>query len=194
VCQAAALGNAALAVVEPILVLELPFTLALATVVFHRRIAREWVAAVAMAGGLALLIASLSPTGGSARHTGTIEWVFGVGVTAAVVAALVGAARTRAGSERATLLGVATGVPFGLTAALMTAMSEAFALGFSHIFVTWQTYVMVASGLSAMFLLQTPSRRAPCWPPSPASRCWIRSCRSSGGCSSSTSGFARTCG
>ena len=63
--QAAALGNGQLSVVEPVLVLELPFTLLLATRVFRARLhRREWGAAAAMSAGLAVMLYSLSPVGG----------------------------------------------------------------------------------------------------------------------------------
>ncbi len=155
VCQAGALSRSPLAVIEPILVLELPFTLALGAIVFHRRIrGRDWVAGAAMTGGLALLIVSLSPRGGSAAQVTGIEWVLGIAVSVAVIAGLVGRGRRHRGQGRAAYFGAATGAAFGLTAALMTAMSEVFARNFAAIFTTWQTYAMVATGALAMYLLQ----------------------------------------
>ncbi|HXT89599.1 MAG TPA: DMT family transporter [Trebonia sp.] len=51
--QAAALGNGQLSVVEPILILELPFTLLLATRVFRSRLhRREWGAVIVMSAGV----------------------------------------------------------------------------------------------------------------------------------------------
>ncbi|MGI8761098.1 MAG: DMT family transporter, partial [Jatrophihabitantaceae bacterium] len=63
--------------------------------------------------------------------------------------------RCSLGPPPAALLGTASGASFGLTAALMKAMTETFAHGFLTIFTTWQTYAMVAAGGLAMFLLQS---------------------------------------
>jgi hypothetical protein len=76
--QAAALGNGQLSVVEPILVLELPFTLLLATRVFHARLhRREWGAAIAMSAGLAALLYALSPRAGKPAGVRWYQWVIG---------------------------------------------------------------------------------------------------------------------
>ncbi|MGH7750532.1 MAG: DMT family transporter, partial [Candidatus Dormibacteria bacterium] len=107
--QAAALAHGELAVVEPLLVLELPFTLVLATVVFRKGLhRREWTAAGAMTAGLILLIASLSPHGGSARQVPATTWALATAASVAAICFLVAAARTSRGSRRAALLGVAT--------------------------------------------------------------------------------------
>ncbi len=112
--QAAALGNWALSVVEPILIFELPVTLLLGGVVFHRRLhAREWTAALAMTIGLAALLYLLSPSTGPVSGVGWATWAVGIGVNLAVVAALVGAALRGGPSRRAALLGPGPGPPSG---------------------------------------------------------------------------------
>lgn len=59
--QAVALGSGPLAVVEPILIIELPITLVLAGIIFGQRMhGREWTAALAMTAGLAGLLYFLS--------------------------------------------------------------------------------------------------------------------------------------
>lgn len=156
--QAAALRTGALAVVEPILVIELPATLVLASMVFHRRMhTAEWSAALAVTVGLAGLLYVLSPSGGHERGVADLTWAIGLGVNIGGVAALIGAARAnRLGGYRAGLLGVAAGALFGLTAALIKAMMQALQHGgFSGMFTAWQTYGMVLSGTAAMFVLQS---------------------------------------
>jgi len=155
--QAAALGNGALSVVEPILIFELPVTLLLGGVVFHRHLhSREWTAALAMTIGLAALLYFLSPSTGPVSGVGWATWAVGIGVNLAVVGALVGAALRGGSSRRAALLGTGAGASFGLTAALMKAMTTAItAHGFLALFTTWQTYAMIAAGGLAMFLLQS---------------------------------------
>jgi drug/metabolite transporter (DMT)-like permease len=153
--QAAALARGELAFVEPILTLELPFTLAIAGRIFHRRLhRREWAAALMMAAGLALLVTSLRPYGGYALSTPNTRWLVGSMAVAGAVAIMVGKAVRSRPSVRATLLGVATGALFGLTAAFMAGMSESLTHGPLALFSAWQTWAMVATGLVAMYLLQ----------------------------------------
>jgi drug/metabolite transporter (DMT)-like permease len=164
--QAAALTGGELAVVEPILVLELPFTLLLATRVFHARLhRREWGAIGAMSAGLAGLLYALSPVGGTPRGVRWYVWVIGIGVNLAFVAAMVAwgrrgpaghGPRSGQGSARqAAVLAVGAGAGFGLTAALIKGMTSNFSRGMTALFTSWQLYAMIVAGVGAMFLVQS---------------------------------------
>ena len=159
--QAAALGSGELSVVEPVLVLELPFTLLLATRVFHSRLhRREWGAIAGMSAGLAALLYSLSPTGGTPQDVRWYGWVIGIGVNLAFVAAMVAWGRRSpaggaSGALRAAVLAVGAGAAFGMTAALIKGMTTNFSHGFTAIFASWQLYAMVVAGVGAMFLVQS---------------------------------------
>jgi drug/metabolite transporter (DMT)-like permease len=164
--QATALGNGQLAVVEPILVLELPATLILASRVFGTRMhRREWASIVVMTAGLAGLLYSLSPSAGRSAGQPWYGWVIGVAVNLAFAGVLVllarrgpaGAGGGTGGSSarQAALLGVAGGSVFGLTAALMKGMTAAFSQGLGTLFTSWQLYGMIAAGLLGMFLVQS---------------------------------------
>jgi drug/metabolite transporter (DMT)-like permease len=73
--QASALGSGDLAVVEPVLVLELPFTLILASRIFRQRLgAHEWLPAVAMTAGLAGLLYLLAPSAGEPPQLHWYGW------------------------------------------------------------------------------------------------------------------------
>src|SRR5690242_10404282 len=135
--QAAALGSGQLSVVEPIMVLELPVTLLLATRVFGARLhRREWGAAAAMSAGLAGLLYSLSPSGGRPQDVRWYDWVTGIGINLAFVAAMTAWGRRgpagsgpRGGESsalQAAVLAVGAGAAFGLTAALMKGMTSAY--------------------------------------------------------------------
>lgn len=154
--QATALGGGELAVVEPILILELPMTILLAWLVFHGRLtSREWFAVGGMTVGLGVLIYALSPSGGRAASVPLWIWLVALGGAGAVAAALVWwGRRTPTDAARAAIYGVATGLGFGVTAALMKGMTAATAQGFAHIFLVWQTYAMVTTGAASMYLLQ----------------------------------------
>ena len=164
--QAAALGNGQLSVVEPILVLELPATLLLATKVFRSRLhRREWGAAVAMAAGLAAMLYALSPSSGHPQGIRWYAWALGIGVNLAFIAAMVAWGRRgpagggpRSGQSsalQAAVLAVGAGAGFGMTAALMKGMTSVYSQGMAALLSSWQLYAMVASGVGAMFLVQS---------------------------------------
>ena len=164
--QATALGDGQLATVEPILVLELPATLILASRVFGSRLhGREWASIAAMTAGLAGLLYSLSPSAGRSAGEPWYVWAIGIAVNLALAGVLVmlarrGPAGERGGTEgssarQAALLGVAGGSVFGLTAALMKGMTITFSQGLATLFTSWQLYAMIAAGILGMFLVQS---------------------------------------
>jgi drug/metabolite transporter (DMT)-like permease len=163
--QATALSGGELAVVEPVLVLELPATLILASWVFRSRLRRrEWSTTAAMAAGLAGLMFFLAPSAGRSAPSAWYVWVAGILINLTTVGVLMAWARRRGQTSsgsgrrrpaRAAVLGVAAGAQFGLTATLMKGMTGAFSQGFGALFSSWQLYGMVASGLLGMFLLQS---------------------------------------
>lgn len=168
--QASALGTGDLAVVEPVLVLELPFTLILASWLFHQRLGlREWLPSAAMTAGLAGLLYLLAPSAGGSPRLHWYGWLAGVGGNLALVGALVLVARRGSirrarpekpgqqggGPFRAALLAVAAGSTFGLTAALMKEVTRTFERGVGELFTDWPVYAMVAAGVLGMFLTQS---------------------------------------
>jgi len=159
--QATALGFGELATVEPILILELPLTLIIASRMFgHHMRRREWLSSAAMSAGLGGLLFLLSPTAGRNGHVHWYGWVFGIMLNLVLVGMLVlfgrrGSVRGSAGALRAALLGVAGGSAFGLTAALMKGMTRTFSHGLVDLFTSWEIYGMVAAGLLGMFLVQS---------------------------------------
>ncbi|HEU5420940.1 MAG TPA: DMT family transporter [Streptosporangiaceae bacterium] len=185
VLQAAALGTGALALVEPILIIELPLTLLLGSYLFHSPLSsREWVPIIAMTIGLSALLLLLSPSAGSGSAS-WYQWLIGIGINAALLAGLVAWSKEGmwrpawlvrlagphsalavpprgtppagrvSGSERAALLGVAAGAAFGLTAALMKGMTGTFHGRLVNIFGHWQIYAMVGAGVLGFFLTQS---------------------------------------
>lgn len=153
--QSIALGLGRLSVVQPLLVLELPLTLLLASVLFRARLrGREWTAAAGMSVGLAAFLYTLRPTGGEPRLVGLGTWALGLGVTVTVAGAFVWLGARRRHAARAAYLSVATGIGFGLTAALINGVAAAFAHGLVGVLTAWQTYAVIAVGPTSTFLLQ----------------------------------------
>jgi hypothetical protein len=126
---------------------------------------REWGSTVAMTAGLAGMLYFLSPSAGRTESVRWYAWIAGIGLNLALVAVMVAwgrrrpAARGRDGggssAPRAAVLAVAAGSAFGLTAALMKGMTNAYARGFSALFTSWQLYGMIAAGALGMFLVQS---------------------------------------
>jgi drug/metabolite transporter (DMT)-like permease len=167
VLQASALSVGELSVVEPVLVLELPFTLLLASWAFRAPLyPREWTSIVGMSAGLAVLLHFLAPTPGQAAGVSSGGWLTAILATLALVgaAARLGLrARFRSGSRRseslaAAAFGVAGGSLFGLTAALMKGALEMLPYGVVAVLTSWQLYAMVVCGLLAMVVLQSAMR------------------------------------
>ena len=173
--QASALDSGQLSAVEPALVLELPFTLILASRVFRQRLGpREWLSTAAMTAGLAGLLYLLAPSAGGAPRVPWYGWLSGVGGNLLLVGCLVMWARRgspgnareegpgqRGGSFRAAVLAVAAGSTFGLTAALMKAMTRTLSGGIGHFLTSWPVYAMVAAGVLGMFLTQAAMNAGP---------------------------------
>ena len=164
--QATALGNGELSVVEPILVLELPATLILASRVFGSRMRmREWGSAAAMTASLAGLLYFLSPSAGQTENVRWYIWITAIGVNLALIAVLVawgrrgpaggGGKRDESSALQAAVLAVAAGCTFGLTAALMKGMTGTFSGGIGALLTHWQLYGMIATGVLGMFLVQS---------------------------------------
>lgn len=160
--QAAALATGSLSVVQPILVIELPVTLLLASWVFHARLhRREWLSTAGMTAGLAALLYFLAPAEGDGQGADWRAWVVGVGANAGLVAAAAAwglrapQGDANAGGRRAAAFGVAAGCQFGLTAAFMKGAMSREEQGLSAVLTAWQLYAMIAAGILAVFLLQS---------------------------------------
>ncbi len=152
--QAAALHSGALALVQPVLVAELPLTLVLVRVLYGRRVEdREWVGVIGMSAGLALVLGAAAPHGGSTELTlfEGLAALIGCGGT---VALLVLAALRRTGNAQAALLAGAAGTGFALTAALMKDATGRLSAGVGVVFMSWQVYAMALIGVGSFFIWQ----------------------------------------
>ncbi|GLY68087.1 DMT family transporter [Amycolatopsis taiwanensis] len=157
--QAAALATGPILLIQPILVVELGFTLLLSSIVFHTRLhTREWGAVVGMSAGVALLLVGLAPYGGDPLGAPVLSWLLGCGITALVVGALVVLGYRTRHARRAAYLGVAVGIWFGFTAALVAGMTAAFDAGFGEGVRAWQTWALVVVGPAGFVLLQNALR------------------------------------
>jgi drug/metabolite transporter (DMT)-like permease len=159
VAQAAALGVGRLIVVQPILATSVVFSLPFGARWTGQHIGRrEITAALAVTGGLAAFLILANPTGGNSDAP-INEWVVAGAVSLGLSAALFLAARGRRPELRATLLGTATGILFGLSAALTKAVVDQLSAGslgdgISDVVTHWELYGLIVVGYASMTLSQ----------------------------------------
>jgi drug/metabolite transporter (DMT)-like permease len=159
VFQFAALKAGPLSVVQPVIAGELVIVFGWIALKDRRRVGlRDWIAAIGMVLGLAVLLSFSDPHGGTDQAS-AFRWVFAAGVTAAlalvvtVLAYLPSVGRDRTGSgRRAALLGVAAAIGFGFVAAVAKELSKQLGQGISGIFLDWSLYALLLSGAASMFL------------------------------------------
>lgn len=152
--QAGALATGELALVQPIIVLELPLTIITAKFALGAQLRLpDWAAIALLTTGLAGFVGSLRPSGGSSTAPGTV-WALGGGVAVLAIGTLVLIGRGHAGELRAGLLGAAAGLSFGTTAAFMKAATGLLRAGVLALFTSWPVYCMVLMGALGMFLVQ----------------------------------------
>jgi drug/metabolite transporter (DMT)-like permease len=154
VAQAIALTIGRLAVVEPLLVLSVVFALPLGMRLTEQKIRRlDIVASVFVACALGVFLIVADPNGG--RNNAPFgEWLIAGSACAVISAALYIGSRGARPGLKATLLGIAAGVLFGLAAALTKTVGDQFTHGVLTIFVHWQLYALIAVGYASMTLNQ----------------------------------------
>lgn len=161
--QAVALATGALALVQPLFVLELPLALLIASLVTRSRLPGAlWLAVGGVVAGLGIVLVAASPAGNRTDVPGD-RWVTALAACAVAVAvlALVGL-RRRPGRMRAGCLGAATAVCYALTAALMkSAMHVLDDDGIGAFLRTWETYAFAATGICALLLLEHAMQGGP---------------------------------
>jgi hypothetical protein len=161
--HALALYLGGLAVVQPLLVANLLFALPI-----NRRLRREQVKPVEL-GWAAVLVVSLAgflvlatagvPSGIQAADRGP---AVAAGALTSVVSVLLVLAAHRAGrSAAATLLGVATGVLFAVTASLLKECTGLLVQGPGGLIAGWQFYALVVVGLTGLLLNQLAYQAGP---------------------------------
>lgn len=154
IAHAVSISLSEIALVQPLLITELPLTLLLASKVSRLYIPpRDWVAIGLATVGLAVFLACLSPYGGAPDRVPASGWLLGGSATVAGVLALVILGYRGKREHRAAALGVATGGAFGLNSSLIAGVGAAVEHG-GNLFTTWQTYAVAVVGPASFFLLQ----------------------------------------
>jgi len=154
VCQAAALATGPVALVQPIFIIELPFSLLVASKLMRRRLPRRtWVSVGLVTASLGAGLAAAAPSGGTS-HAPARVWITTLIVTGCFEAVLITAGARARGNVRAAAFGLAAACGYALTATLMKSAMAALAQGVVPFFSSWELYATAAAGVGALFLLQ----------------------------------------
>lgn len=154
VVQAAALGVGSLLLVQPLLVTTLLFALPLEAWTGGRRITvRDAVWALVLAAALALFLVVGEPTEGQDRAP-FAAWVPTGSVLVVVVLGCLLLAARRHGRVRAAALAVATGIAYGVLAALTKSVVDLLTDGIVPLLLGWETWVLVVAAVGGTYLQQ----------------------------------------
>jgi drug/metabolite transporter (DMT)-like permease len=155
VCQATALATGPVALVQPIFIIELPFTLLVASKLNKRKLPRmTWLAVGLVTASLGVGLAAAAPSGGGDQAPLKV-WVPTLIITAVFETILIGIGVRVGGNARAATFGLAAACGYALTATLMkSAVSTLDHQGVVAFFETWQLYGTAIAGVGALFLLQ----------------------------------------
>ncbi|HUC57158.1 MAG TPA: DMT family transporter [Streptosporangiaceae bacterium] len=160
----AALGTGQLASVQLVVVLELPMTIIGGSLLFKTRLdTRTWVAIAMLTAGVIALLALLDPQPGPAKTIAPITWITmsAANIGALIVLFLAAKAHPKP-VVRASLLGIATGLGYGLTAAYTKGFADKFATeGIVGVLSSWQFYATIATGVLSAFLLENAYQAGP---------------------------------
>ena len=160
VFQVSALHFGPLALVQPILALELLFVFGYMAFLGRPRVTvrpRDWLAAVAMSAGIGSFLRVASPSGGRLQAPGSLWWPSGLvtlGLVALALIATYGPLRQHVASapRRAAVLGAATGVSRGFSAAVVTELSSRLGEGITAVATSWPPYVLIVTGAATLIL------------------------------------------
>ncbi|MER5538426.1 DMT family transporter [Streptomyces mirabilis] len=161
--QGAALATGPLAVVQPVFLLELPFTLLVAGIAFRHPMPRAtWLSVGSIVVSLCLGLFAAAPGGGTLQAPASL-WTAVMTCCLGAMAVLCAlAVRRRVGPSRAACMALAAAIGYALTAALMKSSTDTLSReGIAAFFTTWQTYAFAATGVCSLFLLENALQSGP---------------------------------
>ena len=154
VVQAIALGIGRMVIVQPLLVATIVFALPLGRLLEQRPIKREeWLGAVLFTAGLGALLVVSKPAEGN-DDASLLSWAVIGGATVGLAVFLFVLARGRTAALRAGLLGTASGILFGLSAALTKTTVSLLDEGILAVFGDWHVYALAGVSAAAFWLEQ----------------------------------------
>src|SRR4051794_26383446 len=154
--EALALANGSIVLVQTLLVSGLLFALPLSAIGRTDRPGRkEWFAAAAVAGGIAVFLAVGDPNDGHG-HATALDWVIAFSIAGSIIAAMVIATRKAPPHYRALGLAVATGACYAVTAALTKQVVTIIDHhGPEGLFMHWPVYALAVFSIAGLILNQS---------------------------------------
>ena len=159
--QWVALSHGSLVVVQPVLLTGLLFALPMkAKLSSYHFSGSDWSGALLTTVGLAVFLAVSQPQPGNS-NVSAFTWAMLFGGAAVVILPLVGFGYRRGPRWRAMSYGAGGGIVYGLCAALTKTCSGLLSTGVSHLFSSWQPYVLALAGITGMVLAQSAFQAGP---------------------------------
>ncbi len=154
--QAAALANGSLVAVQPILTVDLVFTLAIGAAWARRRLSRrDWLGVGSTVVGMAVFLLAVNPDRHSRDVGDTKGWLLCVTWIVLITAAAAALGAASGGARRAAYFGVAAGVANGFMAVLIKTLADELDQGVGSALRSWPLYAVVGAGIVAMLLMQS---------------------------------------
>lgn len=156
-----ALDYGQLAVVQPLLISGVLFALPISALLEGRRPSgREWLLALVLVAGLAAFLLAGRPSPGRVKlDADVLAWSTVTGMGIVVILAIVGIRWAK--GHKCGLLGAASGVGYGVVAALIKQATAIFHIGVMKLLTDWELYALVAAGAVALGLTQMAYRAGP---------------------------------
>lgn len=162
VLGAIALGMGNLALVEPVMAMNLLFALPLSAVWHKRKMGlRDVIGMVALVAGLIAFVVPGNPHGGHPLAPPWPNWMIAGGAIAAVTCVLVAKGKRSPVDQQATLLAAAAGTLYGLQDALTERTITQFGHGIGGALLSWTPYTLVIVGAFGLLIAQSAFEEAP---------------------------------
>lgn len=155
ITYAIALSLAAVVFVEPILALGIIFAMLLGSAMTHRHIeSADWIAAVALAGGLAIFLYEVAPESGRDLVPNE-RWLVAGPIVVVICAGCLLSGRARHGASRAARFGIAAGISFGVSAVLTKEVVHYLGGGVLAWVPHWEIYALAVSSIAGLLITQS---------------------------------------
>ncbi|HWE57967.1 MAG TPA: DMT family transporter [Acidimicrobiales bacterium] len=159
--QAVGLAFGPVALVQPIVVLELAFAIPFGILRRHRRAGyREWAGIAAVMAGISIFLLAANPANG-VQNPPSWQWIASLVPVGGVAAVCVILGSTRQGPTRAMFLGSAAGLAFGVLAVLTKTVTHLLSTDVAKAFLSWPIYLTIGVGIVALTVSQSAYQAGP---------------------------------
>lgn len=159
--QAFALANGPVALVQPIVTLELALAIPLGIARRRKRAGRrEWLGIATVCVGVSLFLLISSPAAGT-PNPDISQWIAALIPIGVVAVAVAGFGAVSSGPRRAMALGAAAGIAFGVLSALTKSTTYVISTGVGHVLTSWPPYAAVGVGIASLVVSQSAYQAGP---------------------------------